>query len=161
VAVPYFTVIEARNWSANRSYRVFVRQKQRELVAIYGGLAAESVVLGAFSDDPGNRRAKGRAAKEAKSLDEWRDAHPLNFSLRVKDIEEAEIVKPSFWFAINHSRVPQIGLLNLITTEGNWRLALASAEDMRRALELLPSLLGDRLEVGIVWDKSRRCYVRA
>lgn len=158
-STPYFTAIEPRTWTANRKYRVFVWEEQRELIAIYAGYAADAAMLGVIvEDDPGNRKAKKRAKQEANELDAARDAHPFNFSVWFKDIEEAEVVPTSFWFNLNHMSVPKIGLLKLTTTKGDWTLALATVEDMRRVLELFPPILGDRFESGVVWDKNRRRF---
>jgi len=156
---PYFTVIEPRTWTANRKYRVYVWEERRELIGIYAGYAADAAMLGVIlEDDPGNRKAKKRAKQEASGLDAAKNAHPFNFSVWFKDIEAAEVVPTSFWFKLNHMSVPQIGLLKLTTTEGDWTLALATVEDMRRVLELFPPLLGDRFESGVVWDKERRKF---
>jgi hypothetical protein len=158
---PHFTAIEVRAWTPNRTYRIYVRKKQRELVAIYAGLAGDAGMAGLVAiEEPGQRRrAKSQAIEESKALEKWCNSHPFNFLLSTEDVESAEVAKPSFWFTLNNHTVPRIGLLRLYTTEGKRTLALATVEDVRRMLELLPPLLDDRIEVGLVWDKARRRYV--
>jgi hypothetical protein len=166
---PFFSAIEPRAWSANRLYRVYVLP--RELVCVWAGkgndlalsLGAQGGLIGgllAAATSPGKKNASRKEELDTRPLAELRADHKHNFAVRVEDIEDAEIVPASFWFRMSYSAIAPVGLLRVRSGgRGRLTLALTTNEDMRQALELLPRLLGARLEVSLCWDERRGRYV--
>lgn len=166
----YFAVIEPRLWTENRFYRLYVTSEElvgvwagrtndlAPIVAMQGGLIGSLIVAAVSSRKKGGSRAE---ELDAKSFEELRTDHKQNFTLRINEIESAEIVPASFWFRLNYSSINQVGLLRL-SLRGRKRLVLAipSNDDMRTALDLLLSNLGQKLQVELCWDETRRKYRR-
>jgi hypothetical protein len=163
-AAPFFTVVEPRNWTPNRVYRIY--SDGSRLIGVYAGRSGDVAVLGAQFGLLGGLIAGAVAARDAadrreeetarKSLDELLDAHKYNFVHDATEVDAAELAEPSLWFRLNHATVPQIALLWLtIAGGGRRRFALMEGRDVRRALGVLDPLLGDRLDVRIARPRRR------
>ena len=161
---PFFTVVEPRNWTPNRVYRMY--SDGSRLIGVYVGRSADVAVLGAQFGLLGGLIAGAIAARNAadrrkeeqtrKSLDELLDAHRYNFAHDATEVDAAELSEPSLWFRLNHATVPQLALL-FLTTAGarRRRFALAAGRDVPAAIDLLGGLLGDRLDVRIRRPRQR------
>jgi WD40 repeat protein len=166
---PFFSALEPRAWSTNRLYRVHVLP--HELVCVWAGsgneiaraLAVQGGLVGgllAAAASPARKNAARQEELDAKPLEEQREDHKHNFAILLEDVEEAEVVPASFWFRITYSNVAPVGLLRLRCRDrGPMTLALTTKDDVRRVLQLLPSRLGDKIQVGLSWDDRRRGWV--
>jgi WD40 repeat protein len=166
---PFFTALEPRAWSTNRLYRVYVRPG--ELVCVWAGsgqevaraLAAQGGLVGGLlsaAASPARKNTARQQELDAKPLAEAREDHKHNFALPLADVEAADVEFASFWFRMTYPGVTGSGLLRLRTSSrGTVTLALATADDLRRVLQLLPPLLGDKLLVGLTWDEGRGRWV--
>lgn len=154
---PFFTALQPRTWTPNRLYRVFVLPDEWVCVwagrgqdvamaaGVHGGLIGGLLAAAA---SPAKKNALRGDELDNTPLDELRDDHKHNFAIDVEDIDEAALVKPSFWFRINHSSVAPIGLLRLSTgAHGRLTLALTTHTDLRQAAKLAPAQLGDRFRL--------------
>jgi hypothetical protein len=163
----FFTVVQPFGMRPNRVYRVY--SDGRRLVALYVGKSTDVTALGAQFGLIGGliagamavRNAKAnqkRAAEMAeKSIDELLDSHEFNFAYDESEIDAAEFSLPGFKFRLNYGNCPQFALLDLETSDGEKRrLAVASEKDVRVALALVESLLGDRVKKNDVARKFRR-----
>jgi hypothetical protein len=162
---PFFTVVEPRNWTPNRVYRIY--SDGQRLIGVYVGRSADVAVLGAQFGLLGGLIGGVMAARNGatadrrqeelarKSLDELLDAHKYNFVHDATEIDAAELAEPSLWFRLNHATVPQLALLWLTTAGGKRRFALAAGHDVPAAIDLLRGLLGDRQDVRIERPRGR------
>ncbi|MBP3953889.1 hypothetical protein J8F10_01055 [Gemmata sp. G18] len=165
-APAYFTAVEPRVWTTNRMYRVYVAGD--ELVGVWigkgndlalavgaGGGLIGGLIGGVIAAKNAAKNKRRQDELESRPLEEIRDTHPHNFAITAGDVDDAEVVRPSFWFRLNHAQVPQFGLLRLNAAGERRTLAIATAKDLEQAIHPLKKLLGDRLRVKVDYRRSQ------
>jgi hypothetical protein len=125
--------------------------------------------LGGLIFDLATRGAKQRAEHRLKAMDragaeELRliaDEDANSFRVRPADVSDARFEPPTAWQAWGLFTGRCAGVLAFRHCHvGDMTLELPELQDMRRALQHLPPLLGDQVTVNAVWDKTRQGYVR-
>ena len=154
----------------DRLYRVYAMPDGLYLIRIagQGGLEGQALALGVGGGALGvligsllGASAAGGANKTAASVDEMGPQtllghHKHDQRVRVDEIVECSIEPPSRL----PSHGPQAARWLLTTREQKWNLQFETNEDVVIALDHLPPILGERLEVNIEWSPTAGKYVQ-
>lgn len=153
----------------DRLYRVYATPEGLYLIRIggQGGLEGQALGLGAAGGAIGVMIASiltpaaGTSGKKAAAADEQGPFSQLGHHkhdqlVRPGDIVECSIEPPTRF----PSHGPQAARWVLATREQKWNLQFETNEDVVVALEHLPPVLGQRLQVNIEWSPTAGKYVR-
>jgi len=160
-----FNISQILTWSANRSYRVYPVGESLyftylgkatgagDAVAIQFGLAG-MLFLWLSRRSATKKEAEKSVERDQLSPEDLLTEHKHNFKLDLVDIQEAAI-EARAWTGGAY----QQGRCN-VTLKDNKKLAFefATVEQMQKALEQLPTILGDRLQVRVEWDFKKKRY---
>jgi hypothetical protein len=159
----------------HRLYRVYITASDLLVFALGVGPVSMGEVLprtrSVLPPRPGlaNAIAKMREATQLRLADRIREldsadetalrqsaeAGDRGFVVAPEDVSWMTLGAPSFWYrwicSVQHEAVLKFAH----RTQGRWTLALPSFRDARRALEWLPRLFPDRVQVNLRWGSSR------
>jgi hypothetical protein len=166
---PFFSAVEPQAMATNRSYRVYVLPS--ELIFIRAGstgelttaLAAQFGLLGALIAAALNHAKKNQQRQEelnSFTLDQLMNNHKHNFRIAIRELLDARLDPYSFGLAVLH-KPAQAGVFQFThPTRGKVKLVLGSTDEMQKAVELLPSMLRERLTVNVEWNERKKRFVR-
>jgi hypothetical protein len=156
---PFFHAMAVFACKGNRLYRIYVRRD--ELVFIWAGSGGEGMAgarsaglhhgaLGALAShaftaviDPSKKNATRRDVLDSTPLEQLIDDNPKNIRAAVSGFTEVRIGKRSDRHARAYSDHGHQALLYLRHSSlGKYRLGIASAADVRIAMNELPRVLG-------------------
>jgi hypothetical protein len=127
----------------------------------FGGLVG-ALIVSAIRENQRKQEAARRRALDEACEDELRmmarERQP-SFPLPVDDVLEARLDALGFWdtFTVGN----YYGVLTVEHAGGRLvKYGLPTGDDLRRAVKVLPEVLGDRLAVNAVWDKAQQKFVR-
>ena len=110
--------------------------------------------------DDGKKRQLALRIQELDAADEsmlraFAEAEDRGFVFEPSDCLAMSLAGPSLWYrwlcGVTHEGVWKFRHLG----HGNWKLALPSLRDARRAAEHLPRLFGTQVEVSLNWGAKR------
>lgn len=170
---PYFQAVAVFELKSNRRYRVYL--KSRELVFIYAhdddnrsdAVWAQFGLVGLLIM---SLRKKGVETKkltreqqlDQSTLEELLDEHKYNFRASAYELSDVELLPKSGWLQGWYGQKELAGILKFRHVDkGPFCLCLPRIEDMRLALEHLPSTLEQRIDVQAIWDPAQQAYVKA
>ncbi|MCI0463777.1 MAG: hypothetical protein L0Z62_43130 [Gemmataceae bacterium] len=174
--LPFFTIQAQFTFKKNRLYRVYLRPQELLFLEAGPGCGNEQAVRGAGFVLGGlvggliggilaeNIREKAKArqweldvAEEADLL-RMADQGDLNFRATASDLSDIRIEAPSFWDKLDAKVCGRLCLRH--RDRGAHAFQFLSIEDMQKAIELLPQVLGEQLAVHAVLDRRNGRYVR-
>jgi hypothetical protein len=172
---PFFVGIASFTWRPHRLYRVYVRGQ--ELFFIYVGSTIEMspvtaaqfgvagvVVGGALSAGAAQKRSRLLDQLEAtkdRPLEEVMTLHKYSFPVHPGDLETASLEPFGLWRRLTYRRERHTGLFRFRhRIRGDYTLEFPAREEMRKALEWLPTALGEILQVRVAWDEREQQFVR-
>jgi hypothetical protein len=171
---PYFVVKSGQRWT-----RVYVMQEALLIIDIgvgksvaAGGVGASQGgliggAIGSLIDDIITHRNLTKMKEVMDKLDlldtedlvEFAKGGGRNYHLPVHELKYARMDAPSWWESIFHSQL-QGHLRVRHQRKGEFRFVFERLEDMKSAMQLLPDVLGELLELNIVLDRRTWKYVR-
>jgi hypothetical protein len=153
--------------SADRLYRVYVKEGALYFIRIGGQGGLEMALVGGFGLLGGlaaraikRRTDKGTKRKllemDQRPPQELLQVHKHNFRLYSNEVLES-VIDPPAGFA-GHG--PHVGRWQVTRVPDGKKTSLQfeQLEDMRTALALLPPLLGARLEVNVQWNEGKKRF---
>lgn len=174
---PYFETRYCQTWKANRCLRIYItaeellfldagptdiNQTQGQGFA-WGGLIG--LVIGGMIAD--NRRKEAEARRADLKRADLRELRYLareestSFRARPEDLLDVRLEALTFWQRIGHWGTNCTGLLKFHHRDrGPYSLELATLEDMRRAMDLLPPVLGERFHLNAKWSHAHQRFDR-
>ena len=152
-------------WTSDRLYRIYVTDGKLFFVRIGGQGGMEMAVAGSFGMLGALflHAAKSRSDRKQQSqltvLDQQHPqellcAHKHSFSLAPGDVVSSSIEPAS---VAMHGLHVGSWILSLLDGQ-KWTLQFEDLDDMRVALELLPPLLGSRLQVNAQWNEQKKRF---
>ncbi|MBI1344703.1 hypothetical protein GC163_00290 [bacterium] len=170
---PFFHAVAVFDWKTNRRYRVYLQRN--ELIFIYAHDDDQmSQVMWAQFGLVGLLimawRKKGVEAKkltrqqqlDQSTLEELLDEHKFNFRASAYELSEMELLPKSGWTQGWYGQKELAGILKFRHVEkGKFCLCLPRIEDMRLAMDQLPTILEHRVDIQTTWDPAQQAYVKA
>ena len=153
------------NWTSDRYYRLYVRDGTLFFVYIGGpgsmemAMTGSSGMLGALFLHAAKSRSDHKQQSQLTVLDqqppqELLSAHKHSFSLAPGDVVSSSIEPAS---VAMHGLHVGSWILSLLDRQ-KWTLQFEDLDDMRVALELLPALLGSRLQIHVQWNEQKKRF---
>src|SRR5262249_18888604 len=125
---------------------------------LFGWLLRRAIADGIRSETDQRQKLLNRS--DTDELLALANEEPRNFSAGGEELLAASLEAPTFWSKLFRHGFECRGLLRLRhRTRGEFTLEFLGQQVLREAIEWLPSVLGDRLQVRLSWNRLKGCYV--
>lgn len=107
-------------------------------------------------------RTKQFDEASADELAKFVEGDRHSFRAQASELSEVSINPKSTWHSVMYSNDDHVGIFRFQHHQrGTMVSEFMTVGDMREALNSLPSVLGEKLAINVLWDEAKQTYVKS